>query len=803
MELIGTKIGNVRVEKLIGAGGLGEVYLGFDEVLERPVAVKVMRGEHQLNPLSRSRFLREARLLSKLDDPRICRIYDMVQGEDSDYLILEYIEGVSLFQLMQGSIPYQTRLKIAEQIAEALAVAHSEHIIHRDLKPENVMVGANNEVKVLDFGLGRNVNEARHLTPAPQGELPPIPEGEETHTLSHGAIVGTLRFMSPEQARGESVTEASDIYSFGLLLQELMTGKSPYPEDIEQVALYMQVSDGRTLPAKGLESSLTSLIEQLKSLKPGDRPTATQAAAGLRSIMESPGRMKRRRNWVLAALSVLSLMLLTALLTVKLLRPEQLLKPGEHGRIAILPFANQTGEATLDWINIGLMDMVAQTLDEGPQMDVVPTDAVLRAGQNFKLSDSTELSRSRVQDICNALGSQFVVTAAVFREKENFRLHYTLYDIKGFKAVGDLVGSSVISLGSDLSAYLSRRLVADAQVMNIKDEYSTSDVANQNYAIGVQRLNTVGPKVAESYFLVCLDLDPHFLWAKMQLAFCKEGLTEWDEGEHIASQVLQDAQKRHDRKLEAVSLRFIGVIANHRKDYVRAEDYYNRSLTIVHALNDRRGEAKIYNNLAVIAYARSDSASAIQLYQKSLDLKKEIGDLLGEAYTLDNLAIVYHEQHDLSKAEQFYKQSLEISKQIGALDAQELSLGNLGTLYEDRGEYKLAEECASQALKISRDMGDKEGEADWAHNLAESLIQQGRLDDAAKAMEVARVYYKDTPLMIRLDARYQYERGNFSEAFRLMKTAKEATEPGEWTDEFEHLFQAYEKAAKEGHKVPL
>jgi serine/threonine-protein kinase len=155
--LVGTRIGHIRIEDRLGRGGMGEVFLGFDEVLERRVAVKTLRTDHRLGGRAKSRFLREARLLSRLGHPGICQVYDVVETPDADYLVLEYVPGQTLRAATVGGLDFATKLTLAGKIARALAVAHRAGIVHRDLKSENIMVTPEGEVKILDFGIARIV----------------------------------------------------------------------------------------------------------------------------------------------------------------------------------------------------------------------------------------------------------------------------------------------------------------------------------------------------------------------------------------------------------------------------------------------------------------------------------------------------------------------------------------------------------------------------------------------------------------------------------------------------------------------
>lgn len=794
MEIVGSKIGHVRVESLLGRGGGGEVYRGYDEVLQRPVAVKVIRGEHQLSPLARARFLREARLLSKLDDPHICRIYDMVEGQGCDYLILEFIEGRTLTDAMKESLSTETKLKFAEQIAGVLDLAHTEHVIHRDLKPDNVMISDSNEVKVLDFGLARTLKEDHEETPTPlpDGRVrTPPPQQDSTETML-GSVLGTLRFMSPEQARGETLTEASDLYSFGILLQELMTGKSAYAEDLEDIALYHRVFEGETLPVQGCDPDLAQLIQQLKDFEPRKRPSAREATQRIRLSRERPLLERQKRKKILYSAAVAVLLILTALSTWKFTQQRSLLPPGQEGRIVVLPFVNQTGQASLDWVGIGLMDMVAQTLDTNSQIESIPTDSVLKLVKTMKLQGITDLNPQMVHRICSALGTRFVVTASLRNLKDAYGIEYTLYDLYGLKSSDSISGGDPVTLAGRLSVFLNRRLSSDSSIIDIKDEYSDSNIANQAYAIGVERLNTVGSKVAEHYFMVCLDLDPKFLWAEFQLASCKERQSDWDGSETILQQLLQSAREQKDRKLEGECLKGIGVMYQHRDNINKAEDYWKQALIIMREVHNRQGEAKIYNNLALVAYRRNDLKQAKALYQQSLDLKRTIGDRQGEAFSLNNLAVIVHEEGDLKTEEQLYRECLAISREIGDREAEALSLGNLGVLYSDLKKLSDAEAADSQSLAINRGLGDQEGIAIDSYNLAQVLVDEGKLQQAEPLIQTAHNWYKDNALMMKLLAAYAYKKGNVAEALVTMKKAKAIDD--DWSSKDEEQLKAYEHA---------
>jgi tetratricopeptide (TPR) repeat protein len=305
---------------------MGEVYLGYDPRLERRVAVKTIRPEKRLSPRLKARFLREARLLSKLGHPSICQVYDLMETPTADFLILEYVQGTTLRRLAEREeLTFERRLRLSEKIAEALAVAHREKIVHRDLKADNIMITPEDGVKVLDFGIARSVSDPllRMEPPPPLPDfselddendthewgpsgvwdepgMPGVPEVEDATRLTRlGTVVGTIQAMSPEQAAQGEVTEASDLYSLGILLQELFTGEPAY-ESADEGELLRLVMRAQTRPFEGLDADLTRLIRDLESLDPRRRPTAEETAERLRWILDKPQRTRRLRLRVAA-----------------------------------------------------------------------------------------------------------------------------------------------------------------------------------------------------------------------------------------------------------------------------------------------------------------------------------------------------------------------------------------------------------------------------------------------------------------------------------------------------------------------
>ncbi|MEJ2246239.1 MAG: serine/threonine-protein kinase, partial [Acidobacteriota bacterium] len=216
----GTKLSHYEITAQIGKGGMGEVYQATDTKLGRDVAIKVLPEEFAKDADRVARFQREAKLLASLNHPNIAAIYGLEESDGTNFLVMELVEGNTLdYRIKSGAIPVEEALKLALQIAEALEAAHEKGVIHRDLKPANIKVTPDGKVKVLDFGLAKAfAGEQADLNLSNSPTL-------SVAATQQGVILGTAAYMSPEQARGKSVDKRADIWSFGVVLFEMLTGR--------------------------------------------------------------------------------------------------------------------------------------------------------------------------------------------------------------------------------------------------------------------------------------------------------------------------------------------------------------------------------------------------------------------------------------------------------------------------------------------------------------------------------------------------------------------------------------------------
>jgi Tol biopolymer transport system component len=330
-ELIGQTLSHYRITAALGAGGMGEVYRATDSNLGRDVAIKVLPPEVAHDEERLGRFRREAHLLAALNHPNIAAIYGLEEADGKPFLALELVEGEDLKQrLTRGAVPLDEALEIAEQIALALEEAHNKGIVHRDLKPANVKLTPDGKVKVLDFGLAKAwAGEASGVGSAPSA-LSQSPTLANTGTVA-GVILGTAAYMSPEQARGRPVDKRADVWSFGVLLWEMLTGRQLFGGDTVTDVIAAVVTREPDLDAmpKATPPAVRRLISrclrkdprtrlpdigaarlELQDVRAGNAPEAeasSAAAPEAAARTERQGRVRERWAWTVLALALAGL----------------------------------------------------------------------------------------------------------------------------------------------------------------------------------------------------------------------------------------------------------------------------------------------------------------------------------------------------------------------------------------------------------------------------------------------------------------------------------------------------------------
>jgi len=289
----GTKLGPYEIQSPLGAGGMGEVYRATDTKLGRDIALKVLPAEMAKDPERLARFGREAKALAQLDHPNIVTIHSVEECDDTHFLTMQLVDGLPLDRLIpQGGLPVEQIVEIASALADALAAAHEKGIVHRDLKPANVMVSTEGRVKVLDFGLAKDVGASDPANATLTSD----------HRTQAGMVMGTPAYMSPEQTSGHPLDHRTDIFSLGVLLHEMATGRRPFDgsSSAELVSAILRDTPQSVAEVRpDLPSDLARIVGRCLAKDPRHRlQTARHRPRTWPEATMPPDRLSRRRSIV-------------------------------------------------------------------------------------------------------------------------------------------------------------------------------------------------------------------------------------------------------------------------------------------------------------------------------------------------------------------------------------------------------------------------------------------------------------------------------------------------------------------------
>ena len=393
----GTRLGSYQITGLIGVGGMGEVYKATDTRLDRTVAIKTLSAEIASDPELRQRFEREAKAISSLNHPRICTLHDIGSHDGVDFLVLEYLEGETLAQrLAHGALPLEEAVRCAIEMADALEAAHERGVVHRDFKPANVTLTPDG-IKLLDFGIAKVV-AGRGAEPGSNQALTAVANG-----AVRGAVIGTASYMSPEQVRGMPVDRRTDVWAFGCVLFEMLTGKK---------AFVGPTAADTTTAILGREPSLEEL------------PTGTPEPVRhvLRRCLEKDAG--RRLRDIGDARTELGDALTAMRVTGK----------GTHEgqpSIAVLPFANMSADPENEYFSDGLAEEILNALAQIPRLKVIArTSAFAFKGKNEDIRRIAETLNVRtvLEGSVRKAGNRIRVTAQLIAAADGTHLWSQRYD---------------------------------------------------------------------------------------------------------------------------------------------------------------------------------------------------------------------------------------------------------------------------------------------------------------------------------------------------------------------------------------
>jgi serine/threonine protein kinase/tetratricopeptide (TPR) repeat protein len=560
--MIGKTISHYKILEKLGEGGMGVVYKAHDTKLDRTVALKFLPSHLTKSDEDKGRFIREAKAAAALNHPNICTIHSVDEHDGTQFIVMEYIDGVTLREKIglspldkggpQGGLSIDTALSFALQIAEALAEAHEKGIVHRDIKPENIMVDAKNRIKVMDFGLAKLKGEM-NLTKA-------------------GSTVGTVAYMSPEQIQGQDVDHRSDIFSFGVMLYELLTGNTPFRGEHEAAMVYSIVNEdpfaiNQDVP--DVSPGMIHLLDRLLEKDPHDRyQLMSDVVSELRRLKKktsqksiSTGQMtsnvmsgvqaKSKKRIALPVLVIFALFILVGLGFLIFYERSGDGPPVSSDRIAVMVFENLTGDPPLDPIGRMTSDWLTQGLSQTGLIEIVPSSSIFAVTAGMEADGITIAGPSGVRAVAGETGASLVISGTYYKVGTDIQFQAQVTDVPSDRLLLaldpisgplDTITETIEylrqrTLGS-LAAHFDERLSRFAEQTNLPVTYD----AYRYYIEGVERFHNQDFTGAIAVLQRSTNLSPDFIIAYMYKAYSYMNSNQFE----AADSIINTVQKRRD-----------------------------------------------------------------------------------------------------------------------------------------------------------------------------------------------------------------------------------------------------------------